>query len=71
MKYKPPSIQEIGLKEYLSRTSNQHMHFGYDAFVAMVEQDVNPTNIARAFNVDRRTVVKWLEVYKKENHATT
>ena len=73
-KYRPPKIEDIGLEKYLNDTMAQHNGFHYDGFVRMLESEVNPANIARAFTVDRRTAIKWIEIHKKEkakNRAST
>lgn len=66
MKYKPKTIDEIGLEKYLNQTIDKHNGFTYDGFINMIKTDVNQTNIARAFKVDRRTVSRWIEVYHQE-----
>jgi hypothetical protein len=71
MKYKPPSIEEIGLDIYLDSRKEDHNDFGYHEFMKMVENEVNPTNIAKAFNVDRRTVIKWVQVYNQDKTNAT
>lgn len=71
MRHKPTSIKQIGLQAHLNQTKQQHNDFGYDAFVSMLGSEVNKSNIAKAFGVDRKTVTKWLEVYKGENNNGT
>ena len=60
------SIRKLGLKKHLEATKTIHNNFGYDNFVVMLASGVNVSNIAKAYNVDRRTVVKWLQIYKEE-----
>lgn len=62
----PQTIREVGLKNYLTKTKTLHNDFGYEEFVKMAEEEVNKSNIAKAFKVDRRTVASWLEVYEQE-----
>lgn len=64
-RYKPPKIEDIGLEKYLDGSMADHGGFNYFAFHRLVENGVNTANIARAFKVDRRTVDKWIAIYKK------
>lgn len=65
MKYRPPTIEEIGLKEYLNQTATTHNNSDYEEFVKRVELNEPSTIIARAFGVDRRTVTNWIVIYEK------
>lgn len=60
-------ISEIGLKQHLDDSRNVHNNFGYDNFVTMINADVNDSNIARAFGVNRKTIKKWINIYKEQN----
>lgn len=62
----PPSIEGIGLKTYLDK--NFSIAGGYDEFVKRLELSEPKTIIANAFGVNRKTVVKWVKVFEKENH---
>lgn len=64
-KHRPKTLEEIGLDTYLDSTKEQHNGFDYSAFKRMYESGVNASNMARSFNVDRRTVAKWVIVYEK------
>lgn len=63
---KSVTIQEEGLQPYLDRTRVRHNNLGYPDFVRLVKSGVDKANLARAFNVDRHTIYKWLEVYEGE-----
>jgi hypothetical protein len=65
---KPTSIKNIGLKNYLDQTAEQHNGYGYDFFRKSIEVPVPPTtnSLARTFNVSRLTMGKWLSIYKEE-----
>lgn len=39
---------------------------GYDEFVKRLNLDEPKTVIANAFGVHRHTIVKWIEIYSKE-----
>lgn len=66
MRHKPKSLEEIGIENYLESTKGQHGNFGFTEFKRLFDSNVNPTNIAKAFNVDRRTVNRWIMVHEKE-----
>lgn len=66
MRHKPKSLEEIGLENYLDQTADIHNDFKYSDFKRMYDANLNSTNIARAFTVDRRTINKWITVYEKE-----
>jgi len=66
MQYVPPSIEEIGLKNYLDKTASEHNGSNYDEFVKRVELSEPSTVIARAFSVSRHTINKWVAIYEKE-----
>jgi hypothetical protein len=71
-RYIPPKIEERGLRSHLDFTRQNHNDYGYDDFVKMVSRDpngvrrVNPANVARLFGVDRKTVIRWIEILEKE-----
>lgn len=62
------SIEEIGLKEYLTQTKAEHDNKGYDDFIAMLKSELkySKQQIRRAFKISRPTLDRWLEVYGKE-----
>ena len=65
------SIEEYGgLELYLNDTAEDHNGFGYDQFIAMIDQDnpPNKTNIGKIFGVDARTIEKWKQVKESENN---
>lgn len=66
MKYRPKTIEEIGLENYLNETTDAHNGFDFSAFKRMYDAEVNSSNIARSFQVDRRTISKWITIYEKE-----
>lgn len=61
-----PKIEDVGLQKYLDQTADQHRNFTYANFQTMVQSNVDKSNIARAFGVNRKTIYRWLEVYEKE-----
>lgn len=66
-----PSIDDIGLKQYLTDTAELHKGFSYEHFVAMLnpqipEEKVDKANMARAFGVGRHTIYKWIDIYNRE-----
>lgn len=67
---KNQSIREIGIDKYLDSTSQEHNNFGYMDLKVMVAQEVNTSNMARAFGVNRKTMAKWLEIYEDEENGT-
>jgi len=66
VRFLPPSIRRQGLKMYLDNTSNRHNGWDYEAFCKLYNSKVNPSNLARAFKVDRSTMLHWIEVHKEE-----
>jgi hypothetical protein len=65
-RYKPPTIANTGLSNYLDSTRVEHNGFSYVEFTKMVDNKLNASNIARAFGVDRRTIIKWVVILEKE-----
>lgn len=62
-----PSIESIGLAKYLDQTKDEHNGYTYADFEKFVEVvGYGKTSIGRAFNVNRHTIYKWLDVYHKE-----
>lgn len=66
MRYKPKTLEEVGIEKYLNDTVDKHNNFNFSNFKTMFEANVNITNIAKSFNVDRRTVNNWVVLYEKE-----
>ena len=66
MRLKLKTISE--LEEYLNSSIDKHNGFSYDGFINMIKSEVNQTNIARAFDVDRRTVAHWIKIYNQEQN---
>lgn len=64
-----PSIAKEGLRSYLDRTKDQHNDLEYADFVRLFDSKVNKSNLARAFNINRKTLTKWLGVYQDEAKA--
>ena len=62
MRHKPPTIEQIGLENYM--TDND---YDYAEFRRRYGQLNEPkTVIARAFGVDRKTIDRWIAVFEKE-----
>lgn len=66
-KFRPKTIEEIGLKNYLESISDKLNGYTYDDIVKMFEADVNPWNIGKMIKVDYRTAKKWKQVWRKES----
>ena len=63
-KYIPPTIEEIGLKNFLIQKN-----INYDEFCRRDDLNEPDTIIARALGVkDRRTIAYWREIRKKEKN---
>lgn len=61
------SIRDIGLKKYLDAHKAEHRGMGYKEFVTLhKDAKQNITNLARAFNISRPTIMKWIDIYKEE-----
>lgn len=61
-KYIPPTIEEMGLKNFLIQKG-----IDYDEFIKRDDLDEPDAVIARALGVkDRRTIATWREIRKKE-----
>lgn len=68
-KYLAPSISEMGgLEKYLNKTKSSHNDLGYYHFELCLRPYIRISQraMARLFNVNQRTIVKWVAVYKKE-----
>lgn len=44
---------------------------GYTEFKSLLDAKVNLTNLARAFNVSRPTIIKWIDIFKEEQGVVT
>lgn len=64
--YSPPGIRDKGLIKHLEDSKHLHNNYGYTDFLTMHDQKVNTANMARLFNVDWRTMKKWIAIYKEE-----
>lgn len=64
-RYKPPTIEEIGLEEFMKQNG-----YDYSEFKKRYDLKEPKAIIARALGVDRRTVDRWITAYEKElaNH---
>lgn len=58
----PPKLEDIGLREYLDKTKDQHEGRGYAEFADMLGKGINKSNIGRMFKVERRTIARWIEL---------
>jgi len=67
MKYKPPKIEEVGLKNFLEQKG-----IDYEEFCRRDDLKEPDAIIARALSpdpenpIDRRTIANWREIRKKE-----
>lgn len=59
VRYRPISIKEEGLDNYLNRTALQHNNYSAVDFHKMLNLKVNDTNLAKVMGVHRNTIVKW------------
>ena len=70
MRHKPPTLEEIGLQNYLESSKETHDGYGYSDFLIMwQDKKLNKSSIAKLFSVDRRTVARWIEAYQKESEV--
>lgn len=61
------SIRNLGLRQYLNANKDDHRGLGYKEFVTLYSAaHQNLTNLSRAFNVSRPTIMKWVDIYKEE-----
>ncbi len=65
-RFRPQTIDDIGLVAWLDQTKDKHKGLGYDEFVKRLTLGVNKSNIARMFNVDRSTILRWAIAYEAE-----
>ena len=70
MRYKPLSIEDIGLETYLNNKQERHNGQGYKEFCLFIKSGVNKTNLARVFSVTNHTIDKWLKIYAREAAKT-
>ena len=64
MRYKPPSIEDIGLEAYLNDTKDLHRGYGYDDFIDFIAK-AGVAKTAKLFGVTRPTIYEWLKVDNK------
>jgi len=69
VRFLPLSIRRQGLEKFLDGTTQKHNGWAYADFVKLYDGKVNPSNLARAFYVDRATMLHWIEVHKEELRA--
>lgn len=68
----PNRIRSIGLKKHLDATKAEHNNRGYLEFVKYLEmgdefgERVPGIKMARAFNVSRITMDRWIIIYHEE-----
>lgn len=70
MKYKPPTIEEVGLQKFIEQKGIDYAEF-------CRRDDLNEPDaiIARALSpdpekpIDRRTVANWREIRKRESNG--
>jgi DNA invertase Pin-like site-specific DNA recombinase len=69
----PRQIEDDGLEKWLNDRKEDHNNFGYDHFVTLVTKFTRPDGtvknksaIADAFNVERRTIARWINRYRTE-----
>lgn len=65
----PPKIEDVGLEKWLNDSADKHNGLGYDKFVQMISVVKSKSAIAAVFGVERRTIARWIEQYKKEQAA--
>lgn len=63
---KSKNLRIIGLRKYLNETAEQHNALGYDMFIKLHDvAKIGPINLARAFNVSKNTMYKWVKVHNE------
>jgi hypothetical protein len=67
IKSNSPSIESIGLENYLSGSVEFHNQQGYEDLKFYKKYRVSHAGIARMFHVSRNTVNKWLALLDKES----
>lgn len=70
-RYRNPSIKDVGLELFLNSSKEKHNNMGYTEFKSLLDAKVNLTNLARAFNVSRPTIIKWIDIFKEEQGVVT
>lgn len=68
MRYRPQSIQEVGLETYLSQTYSRHKGLGWDDFKQRMALGVPKARIAQDFGISPQTAWKWVKIYEKQSH---
>ena len=63
MTYKPPTIADAGLRDWLDNSMSKHNNYGYESFKNMVTYGVSKAEMARKFGVDRLTIDSWIGHY--------
>lgn len=69
------SIRNIGLEKHLESTRKIHNGKGYTELVKYIEfgkemgEPLPIMKMARAFNVTRVTIEKWLNIYEEESRT--
>lgn len=71
-RFVPISIEKQGLEAFLNSKADEHRGLGFREFNILAQLDkkgkriVNTSNLARAFNVSRPTMERWLEIYQQK-----
>lgn len=72
-RYTPPTIREIGFKNHLENTRDQHNGRGYDDWVRYMTtknefgKDYRKQDIVDAFGITWRTFYSWFTVWEAEH----
>jgi hypothetical protein len=68
MPYKPKSIKDEGLQQYLDRTRAEHRGLGYADFEQRMQLGVSKPKIARDFGMSTTRIWFWVNLYKQVAH---
>lgn len=62
---RPDKIQTVDdLQRQLDLQASKHRGLAFQAFKAMIEGKASVASMARSFNVNYRTMEKWINIYE-------
>lgn len=62
---KPTKITPDNIEQQLDLKAHQHNGYGFRDLHKMLGAGANPSSIARIFNVNRDTMIKYIGIYKQ------
>jgi hypothetical protein len=67
MRHRPPTIEEIGLPEYMHARVKEHNGYDYEDLDGWMKRGVNATNIAKLLGCSVPKASRLMSVWNKNN----